>query len=66
MKNHYTGTCHCQKCGQPFTVDHPCCCSHASFDDGSHEDGYCRACCVCHTRRRTATDGIGGYERIDG
>jgi len=67
MQDHDTGSRHCQKCGQDFSAENPCCCSYASYDDGTHDDGYCRDCCACrHRRQGGPTDGIGGYERIDG
>jgi hypothetical protein len=28
--------------------EHQLCCSHASYDDGLHEDPYCKKCCGPH------------------
>lgn len=52
----------CAKCGADLRAV-GCCCSHATYDDGSFEDGFCRDCCGPHSRVLCA--GVGGYERAD-
>ena len=40
------GTFYCTACADNFTELNPCCCDRLTlFSDGSHVDGYCKACC---------------------
>jgi hypothetical protein len=55
----------CGVCGEQFCDENPCCCSDRSTEDGLlHENGICRECCSCKTRRfrnlndRTNNDAI--------
>ena len=42
-----TGTNYCMKCEREFSADVKCCCDYASYDDGTHDAGFCTACCSC-------------------
>lgn len=52
------GTRECSVCGEENEV----CCSHATYDDGTHVDPVCRKCCGPHHKIQS---GVGDYERTD-
>lgn len=39
------GDTFCSSCFEEFTADIPCCCDSGTNIDGSHDEGYCQACC---------------------
>ena len=57
MQGESTG---CVVCGAE-----PICCSYASYDDGSHDEGRCAEHCSPHHRHPFRQAGVGGYERMD-
>lgn len=56
-----TGSNECVQCGESFTAELPVCCANASYDDGTHDDGFCKNCCGPHFAPRLSPT----YERMD-